>query len=347
MILGIRGVVLEQGGATGSRESRSRSRTRIDERAPGSVLMVILVDTAPVSMTEETDPFPGFIGPIRVSRKMREWTLVLSSMNVPCSVRETVDGWIILVAEGDYARAVEAIRLYENENRDWPPAYAREELPYPRTLVAPAVFFTLLLFFALSGPAAGGSAWFSRGAAVSEQIVHGQIWRAVTALTLHADTLHVVGNVLSGSIFLSAVNRRLGDGRGPFWVLAAGTMGNVANALWHRTGHISIGASTAVFAAVGVLAATQMAVDRHAGTRSLLQRAAPVVGGLALLGMLGASPHADLLAHLFGLVAGFVLALPFAINRRPLRRTSTWSQVAWGLATVAVVAVSWGVAFRV
>jgi rhomboid protease GluP len=308
--------------------------------------MVFLVDTASVTETPHRDLHPGFIGPVG-PRKMREWTLVLSSMSIPCSARETLDGWIILVADGDYARAIEGIRLYENENRDWPPAVAREQLPYPRTLVAPAVLFTLLLFFALSGPSSGGSAWFARGAAVSQNIVHGQLWRAVTALTLHADTMHVVGNVLSGSIFLSAVNRRLGDGRGPFFVVLAGALGNLANALWHRVGHVSIGASTAVFAAVGVLAATQLAVDRHTGTRSLLQRAAPIVGGLALLGMLGASPHADLLAHLFGLLAGFAVALPFALTRRPLRRTSWYAQLAWGLSTVALVGASWGVAWRI
>jgi membrane associated rhomboid family serine protease len=316
------------------------------ERRRKTVLMVVLVDTAYVAHGEERERERGFIGPIREPRKMREWALVLSSMNIACSARETLDGWIILVSDGDYARAIEAIRLYEIENRDWPPRQAREELPYPRTLMAPAVFFTLLLFFALSGPSAGGSAWFDRGAAVSQRIVHGELWRAVTALTLHADTLHVVGNVLSGSIFLSAVNRRLGDGRGPFFVVLAGGVGNLANALWHRAGHISIGASTAVFAAVGILAATQLAVDRHSGTRSLLARTAPIVGGLALLGMLGASPHADLLAHLYGLLAGFVLALPFALLGKTLTRTAWWTQAAFGVATVALVAVSWGLAFR-
>src|SRR5262249_22892579 len=198
----------------------------------------------------------------------------------------------------------------------------------------------------LSGPAALGSAWFARGEAVSESIVHGQVWRAVTALTLHADTVHVVGNVLTGSIFLSAVNRRLGDGRGPFFVVLGGALGNLANALWHRALHISIGASTAVFAAVGVLAATQLAVDRE-GKPSRLQRTAPIVGGLALLGMLGASPHSDLLAHLFGLLAGFALTIPFAVVRGSLHRTSTWTQAAFGVATAALLAGAWLIAWRI
>ena len=89
-------------------------------------------------------------------------------------------------------------------------------------------------------------------------------------------------------------------------MLLAGALGNGMNALWYRTGHLSIGASTAVFGAVGILAATQLTLDKTAGPRPWLERAAPVVGGLALLGMLGASPHSDLLAHLFGLFAGIL-----------------------------------------
>ena len=55
-------------------------------------------------------------------------------------------------------------------------------------------------------------------------------------------------------------------------------LGNGLNAIWHRTGHLSIGASTAVFAMVGVLAATQILVDRRSGPRTWFERVAPVVG---------------------------------------------------------------------
>src|SRR6266542_2407276 len=220
-------------------------------------------------------------------------------MGIAHVVRPTGDGWVIVVADTDHGRALQAIRAYEVENRTWPPRRARELLPHARSLAAPLVMLMLVLFYAVTGPAASSSIWFDRGTASSERILHGELWRAVTALTLHGDTLHVLGNALTGSIFLSAVNRRLGDGRGPLFMLASGALGNVMNALWYRTGHLSIGASTAVFGAVGILAATQLAIDRSEGARPWSQRMAPLGGGLALLGMLGASPHTDLLAHLF------------------------------------------------
>src|SRR5262249_24543175 len=155
----------------------------------------------------------------------------------------------------------------------------------------------------VTGPVAGGSRWFQHGASISNLVLSKQPWRAVTALTLHADSVHVMGNVISGAIFASAVGRRLGPGGGPLAVLGAGIAGNVANALFHHYtgdgGHGSIGASTAVFGAVGILAATQLVVDRRrtSGPRRVLDVLSPVVGGLALLGALGASPNSDLGAH--------------------------------------------------
>jgi membrane associated rhomboid family serine protease len=311
------------------------------------------------------DPEKDTLGPVSRIAQLREWTLVLSSMGIAHAVRDRGEAWVILVSAEDHARAAEAIRLYEVENRNWPPRRQRELLPHARSLVAPLLMLLLVLFFSVTGPADRSSEWFARGTASSDRILHGELWRAVTALTLHADTLHVLGNALTGSIFLSAVNRRLGDGRGPLVVLLAGALGNWMNAVWHRSGHLSIGASTAVFGAVGVLAATQLALDQREKGRPWLERMAPVVGGLALLGMLGASPHSDLLAHLFGLGAGLVVGIAASIlmtfSRRrgssaagsadadappPPARNSRAVQIASALAALTIVLGSWALAFR-
>jgi len=303
----------------------------------------------PSSRSSFGEPETGVIGPIYQARDVREWTLVLSSMGIAHAVRDVVDqnrGWVILVAGSDHARAVQAISLYQAENRNWPPRRAREFLPYARSLTAPLVMLTLVLFHAVTGPAEASSVWFSRGTASSERILHGEIWRAVTALTLHADTLHVLGNALTGSIFLSAVARRLGDGRGPLLVLLAGALGNGLNAVWYGTGHLSIGASTAVFAAVGILAATQLSLDRSEGRRSWLERVAPVVGGFALLGMLGASHHSDLLAHLFGFLAGVAVGLVASIALRKPARSSAALQIVSAVLTLIIVVASWSLALH-
>jgi membrane associated rhomboid family serine protease len=288
----------------------------------------------------------AIIGPIYQAQEVRDWRLVLSSMDITSVVHPAPPGWVIVVTRADHARALDAIRLYEAENKNWPPKRQRELLPYARTLVAPLLMSLLVVFYAVTGPESATSMWFVQGTASNQRILHGEIWRTVTALTLHADTLHVLGNALTGSIFLSAVNRRLGDGRGPLLVLVAGALGNAMNAVWHRTTHLSIGASTAVLGAVGILVATQLSVDRKSGPRPWLERIGPVAGGLALLGMLGASPNSDLYAHLFGLVAGLIVGLLAALALRGKGRSSLAVQIVSAVLTFAIVALCWTLALH-
>lgn len=301
------------------------------------------------SVEHERDNEAPFVllGPVG-RQKLREYALVLRSMHIPYETRHDHLGGYLLLAEQERERAVEAIRLYVNENRDWPPRRIRERLPYPRSFIAPLVLFAIIAFFFVTGPVADGSTWFVRGRAISDRILGDQPWRAVTALTLHADALHVAGNALSGTIFLSAVNRRLGNGRGTLTVLVAGALGNVANAIHYYPGiHRSIGASTAVFAAVGVLVATQLAANHRKKTRTTwLDRIGPIAGGLTLLGMMGANPESDLTAHLYGFLVGLVIGIPVALRAKD-QRTSNVAQLAFGALALLIVLGSWTLAFTV
>lgn len=294
------------------------------------------------------------IGPIAGERKTRDWSLVLQSAGIWHITHRTMAGFVLLVRDQDYERASESIDRYEAENRDWPPRPVREKPRHStgETKFIPYVFIALALFFLVTGPVSGGSHWFARGTSVTELVLHAQPWRAVTALTLHADAAHVLGNVVSGAIFASAVASRLGTGGAILGTLASGTLGNVANAIWHQSqgnpGHASIGASTAVFGAVGLLAATQLAVDRSASAgkvRPWTETLSPVVGGLALLGALGASPNSDLGAHLFGFLSGGLFGLPAALYLRIKNpKTRTWVQVLMTALSMLIIAGSWQLA---
>ncbi|MDI1482547.1 rhomboid family intramembrane serine protease [Polyangium sp. y55x31] len=299
------------------------------------------------------DPLPGLtaIGPVN-ERKARDWSLVLQSMSVWHMMRWTFRGWVLVVRDEDYDQASTSIDRYETENRDWPPQKVRERPRHAPSIVAPLLFAALALFFLVTGPVAHNSFWFQRGRAESDLVLGAEPWRALTALTLHADSSHVIGNVISGAIFASAVQRRLGPGGSALAILTAGTLGNVANAaLYHAMGndvHRSIGASTAVFGTIGLLAATQLALDRdHAAgrKRSMQEIAAPIVGGLALLGALGASPQSDLGAHFFGFVAGVVVGLGAALVLRKTRPSPRpWLQMGLFGATVALILGAWRLA---
>lgn len=299
------------------------------------------------------------VGPVQGERRAREYALVLQSMGLEHAMRPTDAGLVLVVREADEARARASIERYEEENRDWPPRAQREKPRFSGTPLTPILFVALAAFFLLAtGPVASGSRWFLHGTAVSDLVIGREPWRAITALTLHADSVHVLGNVLSGAVFVSATDRRLGPGVSALAVLASGAAGNAANALWHHAigegFHASIGASTAVFGAVGLLAATQLVLNRaHAPRgRRWLDVAAPVVGGAALLGALGASPQADLGAHLFGFLAGLLIGLPIALFIRHQQRGASprgprwWAQSGSGALAVGLVVGAWQLAMR-
>lgn len=307
----------------------------------------------PANSAPTASPLPGLtaVGPTD-QRKIREWALVLQSMSVWHTPRYIPGGWVLLVRDEDYVRASTAIDRYEVENRDWPPPRVRERPRHAPSIVVPLLFAALAVFFLITGPVSTNSLWFQRGRAESDLVLGAEPWRALTALTLHADKSHVLGNVISGTIFGAAVQRRLGPGGAALGILTSGVIGNVANAAAHHAMgygvHRSIGASTAVFGAIGILAATQIALDhKHAEgrQRSWMDVVAPFVGGLALLGSLGASPQSDLGAHLFGLLGGFVVGLSVSLvlgKTRPSPRP--WLQVALGLLTVGLCFGVWRLA---
>ncbi len=318
---------------------------------------------------KEEKPFEGLtaIGPTS-DRKAREWSLVLQSSETWHVVRSTPSGFVLLVRDAEYEAAATSIDRYEVENKDFPPPRPKEQARFAPSAAVPFIFLALAAFFMVTGPAIRGSAWFQQGTAVTELVLSSEPWRAVTALTLHADTAHLLGNAISGTVFASAVHRRLGPGGGSLAILAAGTFGNIANAVYHvaigQSEHRSIGASTAIFGAIGVLAATQLFINRRKndGQRGFLSWAAPVVGGFALLGALGAGgARTDLGAHLFGLLAGGLIGAVAGFLLRDKLGTRfgaasssggratggvRWQQVLMGATALGVVIGSWLLAAR-
>jgi rhomboid protease GluP len=269
-----------------------------------------------------------------------EYAVVLAASGIAHRLEVTETGWALIVAARDTVRASHALAAYEQENRDDTPVAA--SLPvYGETWIGALMAALLVGFFAVTGAPEGGSIWFERGSASAERILAGEVWRTVTALTLHADVPHVVGNAIACMGLVTAVAWWLGPGMGTWLVLLAGAGGNALTALMHRAPYISFGASTAVFGALGILAALQFVARRQRPTAG---RKAWVViaASLALVGTLGTAPQSDILAHFFGLLVGAAIGIgPALALRRPLGRVSQWFLA---LAAGAVVLGCWGIA---
>jgi membrane associated rhomboid family serine protease len=245
-----------------------------------------------------------------------EWAVVLAAADIGHRLRERVDGWAVIVSPDDVAAALEALDAYDRENAG-EPRTADDEVAASRraTVAGIAVAVLLLWLFAMTGPRAARGPWFERGSADAARILAGEWWRTVTALGLHADAPHVLANAVAVALLAPAVCRYVGVTVGWSLLLVAGAGGNLLTAYVHGPGHVSVGASTAVFGAIGVLAALRIvAPDRTASTRRKWWVVVAAV--LALLAMLGTSPDADVLAHLFGLLVGAALGLIVGLARR-------------------------------
>ena len=271
--------------------------------------------------------------------RVDEWATVLAASGIPHRLRFRLDGWALIVQARDADAARETLDAYDRENiADTTRVGSASVAPVRgRVGIGVAVGLLLIGFFAITGPRANRSAWFARGAADAERIVAGQWWRTVTALTLHADAPHVLGNAAASAVLVGAVSYELGPGVGLWLVLLAGIGGNALTAVAHGSHHNSVGASTAIFGAIGILAAARvMSRGRRPATR---KRWIVAAASLALLAFLGTKPDADLFAHLFGLLVGGGLGLAAATALRwPLRPQTQW---ALAVAAFAFVIGAW------
>ena len=270
------------------------------------------------------------------------WALVLEARHVPCRIEPDATGWQLLVPAGYHAAARNELRLFEEENRNWPPPVLPTPPLLENTLATLSVLILLATFhnitrldIALFGYYP--TDWTALGSADAGKILDGQWWRLVTALTLHADWLHLFSNLALGGVFIVSLCRDLGSGLAWSLLLGSGILGNLANACLHPPHHSSIGASTLVFGAVGILAAQNLLRHRrHRQRRWPL----PFAAALALLALLGTEgKQTDLGAHLFGFFFGMGLGLAaeYLVGKhgRPGRRTNALLALACALLVVA------------
>lgn len=234
-------------------------------------------------------------------------SLVLSSANISHQITPYPSGiWTLSVKDKDRLRAEYELQTYQSENRGWPPRPYRSESFTP-VFKAQSLLLTgmLALFFTVTGPWSGESAWFTDGSANSGAILNGhEYYRLITSLTLHADIVHLLSNCILGAVLLHFYFHLVGNGIGLGAILISSVSANYINSLAHGPGHNSVGFSTAIFCVIGILSALNYKRYRFNRPIQLLM---PLMSGMALLAMLGSSgERTDLGAHFFGLVTGLL-----------------------------------------
>ncbi len=264
--------------------------------------------------------------------------LVLTSSGILYSVRKGETGWHIMVSEADHENAIGAIRKYFDENQDFNLENRTIGFRYQKTfsgLWASLILLVCHIIFVVNNGDKTITRKFGSSAA---DILDGEFYRTATSLMLHANALHLIGNMAGIALFGTAVCSITGWGVGWFLILLAGMGGNLLNAFLFKTGHLSIGASTAVFGAIGILAGNTFFEKYQLGGRRI-KAWLPIGGGLALLGFLGAGKNTDITAHLFGFISGILIGAVYAyLIKYPLPKNYQTNCL---IITISLIVMSW------
>ena len=258
------------------------------------------------------------VGVYSSERAAFEHGLVVVAVGHPCWLLPTMEGFKLYVEPSAAEHARWHLDCFDRESLSWPPVL---EPPPPSARALKLEFVTPLLW----AIAVMASFWMQQRLPVRwekaglldtrEVFNHGQVWRAATALFLHADIAHLCSNLFPGIFVFATVLPTFGRLRGWLLIALASVSGNLFSALAHYGGdYRSLGASTAVFAGLGLLTGAAARSALRVGSVHRWRRLfIPIAAGLSLLGFFGsAGVNTDLTAHfggfLSGLLAGFLAA---------------------------------------
>jgi len=294
--------------------------------------------TLPSDIDRGADPAPHAVV-FRGSKPLcREFSLVLEARGIEHEVRETGDSGVLSVPPPLIHRAYDEISRY-SEERNLPRRTPSLIEPFSGAAIGAIGYALILVLTAYcAGIGLFGADWLSLGAL--DAAAGREWWRALTALTLHLDQEHLMGNLLFGVAAGMAAGRLLGPGVAWASILGAGALANYVEILIAPATHRAVGASTAVFAALGLLAGLAWR-QRLTLRERRWYASAPLIAGICLLTLLGAgNEHVDVLGHALGFFLGVVVGWCYARAGVP-RNRGRRLQIAAGAGAVLLVCAAW------
>jgi membrane associated rhomboid family serine protease len=297
---------------------------------------------------------PGGAAEIYRSRRLAdcdERAFMLFAVAIPSAIARGDRAYVLLVESHDVAAALDHLRRYEVERltrrRPLPPAPKLYTDAWTGSLVYVIVILTVALVIANG---VGRLDAFDLGELHAGSVQAGQWWRVWTALTLHVDAGHLSANAAAGAWFGYLASRLMGAGRAWLLVVLGAGLANGAEAFFAPAFHRSVGASTAVFTALGLMSAYSWR-SRLAYPQRWALRWGPLVAGLLLLAWTGTGggsveepgsgdQSVDVAAHALGFVVGLLVGAGVSVRAvaRVLDRVPQWVS---GLLALVPIVVSW------
>lgn len=278
----------------------------------------------------------------------REVGLVLAAASIGYGIVREGRDWILQVEPSQEEAARREWGLYQSANAGASdPGPGGGRAPHAHASTQSMWLVACVMIGLAAVQAEREPAWREAGVLSAVRVWEGgEWWRVITALTLHADVPHVFANLATGLWFARWLIPALGPGFSWFSVLLTGVLGNALNvAFYYPSDHRSLGASTAVFGALGILvgeAVGSLFLTRPG--RSWWRWVLPLGAGLALLAYLGAGgsqrERVDVAAHLWGFGVG--VPWGFFVGRLQLgARLEGRGQFAAGAFAALVLAGAW------
>ena len=240
------------------------------------------------------------------SKQVNTYGLILTSTGIYFETRKEKSGWQIWVHDHDGTEAMFHIQKFLDENSH--PSKKKHALPTTNKIqLFNGVWVAVLIMVVHIAVGEDHRLFVDLYGASASKIVAGEIYRAVTALLLHADSVHLIGNMAGIALFGAVVCAINGTGVGWLMILLSGYCGNYLNAWLYQSHHTAVGTSTAIFGAVGMMATYQF-WNKIKHSEERYRAWLPIAGGIALLGLLGSGEgRVDIMAHLFGFCFGAIL----------------------------------------
>lgn len=222
------------------------------------------------------------------------------------------DGFFRLMVEPGQ---VEAVRIqlskFDRESIGWPPLPVLPESPMAQLALGGPVVWALVVAAVFWGQCEWPNRLEVQGALDSQKVFGaGQWWRPFTALFLHAELAHLWSNLLPGVLVFAVVCATFGRLRGWLLLGLASVAANTAVArLSFPAEYRSLGASTAVFAGLGLLTGRAACLAwRSVHSRRWRAVFVPLGAGGTLLALHGVGgPRTDIAAHLAGFAMGLLI----------------------------------------
>ena len=272
---------------------------------------------------------------------VQEASLVLAACGIDYRISEfhphSSVRWTLWVRETDQAQAHLELSQYWQEQQIEParPAEVHNvDSGWPGVLGYLMVIWTIPTLDGMTG-----LDLVQAGRLHAGLVMQGERGRTGTAWTLHGDIAHSIANSVFGILFGLFVGRYLGSGLGWLIVLGCGAVANLLNALLQPAAFQAIGASTATFAALGLVPAFawRRGYFRHRDPRRAF---APLFGAIAILSFTGfGGENTDIFGHLFGFAAGVGAGLAFA--HIDLQRIGLRQQTNAAIACIGITTTAW------